>query len=176
MKPDTDPDPDPDPDDAAAAQARLEAALRASRVLEDAPEAVIQRAIGLWSAPARQAPATGLRERLVAVLSFDSAGASPLAFGRRSAGADMRQLLFSAGERDIDLRVSPAGAGRWRVAGQVFGPDTAGRARVEVAGVVAECAWNELAEWQVDALPAGDCRVVLSSDGWEIELPPFALG
>lgn len=169
MTPDTDPD-------AAAAQARIETALRASRALEDAPEAVIQRAIGVWSAPARPAAAPGLRERVLAVLSFDSAGVSPLAVGRRSAGEDMRQLLFSAGERDIDLRVSPAGGGRWRVAGQVFGPDTAGRARVQVGEVVAECAWNDLAEWQVDALPAGDCCVVLSSDGWEIELPPFALG
>ena len=169
MKPDTDPD-------ELAAQARIEAALRASRVLENAPEAVIQRAIGLWSAPARAGASPGLRERLRAVLSFDSAGASPLAFGRRSAGAEMRQLIFSAGERDIDLRVSPAGEGRWRVAGQVFGPDAAGRVRVQVGDLMSECAWNELAEWQFDALPSGECRVVIGSDGWEIELPPFALG
>lgn len=157
------------PDDAA-----LESALRASRTLEDAPEALIQRAIGLWQAPARGAAPP--RRRLLAVLGFDSAGAAPLAFGRRSTGTEVRQLLFSAEGRDLDLRVTPAAGGRWQVAGQVFGPDTIGVARAEVGSERAEAAWNELCEWRFDALPAGECRIVLAGEGWEIELPPFTLG
>lgn len=155
----------------------LEAVLRASRALEDAPEDAIQRAIGLWKerAPAVEGEA-GWIERLVATLGFDSAGAAPLAHGLRSAGADVRQMLFTAGERDIDLRLAPSeGAPLWRVSGQILGPDANGEAVLRADGFAARTPWNELSEFAFDAVPAGRYRLMLYSAKWEIELPPFDL-
>jgi hypothetical protein len=169
----------PDPDDD-----RLADALRASRVMHDAPEALIERAIGLWRPRAavvvdtRTAVPPSLLQRLVATLRFDSAGAAPLAFGLRSAGGpgEVRQLLFSLEGRDIDLRIAPAGEpGRFRISGQVLGPDATGTVAFDCAGVQGETAWNELAEFGFDAVPAGDCRLVLRTDAWQAELPVITL-
>jgi hypothetical protein len=170
------PTPDrPDPDDE-----RLADALRASRVMHDAPDALIERAIGLWTpraAVATATPPSALR-RLLATLRFDSAGAAPLAFGLRSAGGagEVRQLLFSLDGRDVDLRIAPSGEpGRFRLSGQVLGPDAAGSVAFDCAGAHGETAWNELAEFGFDGVPAGDCRLVLRAADWEAELPAIAL-
>ncbi len=164
------------PDDAA-----LERLLSDSRQLEDAPESVIQRAIGVWTArPATAAaPATGALRRLAAALSFDSLGLSPQAAGVRSSGSDgVRQLLFTADGRDIDLRVAPAADRRhWTVSGQVLGPDLHGRALLRGSGSVPvrEVAWDEMAEFRFDAVPAGAVTLVLRGEDWELELPPLDL-
>jgi hypothetical protein len=165
----------PDPDDE-----RLADALRASRVMHDAPEALIERAVGLWQPRAVVATAAppSLLQRLVATLQFDSAGAAPLAFGLRSASGagEVRQLLFSLEGRDIDLRIAPAGEpGRFRLSGQVLGPDAAGVVAFDCGGLQGEAAWNELAEFGFDAVPAGDCRLVLRTDAWQAELPVISL-
>lgn len=159
-----------EPDDDALAHA-----LHRSRVLEDAPEALIQRAIGVFQARPSPQAAPGLRRRLAALLSFDSATlAGGQALGLR-AGADMgetRQLLFSAEGRDVDLRITPAADGRhWQVSGQVLGPDVSGTAELSVAGMQLQTAWNELAEFSFDGVPAGDCSLVLRSADWELVLP-----
>lgn len=175
----------PDDDEALAAR------LRASRRLEDAPEAVIQRALGLWrsrAAPAAAqstagsataAPAAplaaGLR-RLVAVLKFDSAGASPLALGLRSGtgGEGTRQLLYFSEGRDVDLRIAPVSTpnGRqWRLSGQVLGPDVAGVAELRCGKDVRTAEWSELAEFSFPEVAAGRCTLVLRSADWELELP-----
>jgi hypothetical protein len=152
----------------------LEQALRASRALEDAPEALIERAIGLWQPRAAAAP--GALRRLVAALQFDSAGASPLAWGVRAAPGEVRQLLFALDGRDVDLRVAPAAEPqRWRVSGQVLGPDTAGTAELAVGGHAVRADWNDLAEFAFDAVPGGTCRLLLRTADWEAELPPIEL-
>lgn len=159
-----------EPDDDALAQA-----LHRSRVLEDAPEALIQRAIGVFQPRLPAQPAPGLRQRLSAWLSFDSAAETGLAGLRAGAGPnDTRQLLFTADGRDIDLRIAPAGDGlHWQVSGQVLGPDRAGTAELTAGALNLHTAWDELAEFRFDGVPAGECSLVLRGADWELVLPSF---
>lgn len=165
----------PDPDAPAGADAELESALRLSRTLTDAPESLIQRALGLWQArtPPRQAepgaPLAGLRRRLSALLDFDSATSA--AAGLRSGGDGMRQLLFSAEGRDVDLRIAAHGGTRCRISGQILGPDEAGVALLTCGDFQAETAWNELSEFSFEDVPPGRCRITLRSTEWELVLP-----
>ena len=154
--------------------------LRASRQLHEAPEAVIQRAIHVFAARA-QAPtplaAPGLLQRLVATLTFDSAGLDPLAAGLRAESAPMRQLLYAADGRDIDLRIATTDDGRhFVVSGQVLGPDEAGVAVLSAADGELTAAWNELSEFHFDAVGPGSCQLTLRTGDWEILLPPLHLG
>jgi hypothetical protein len=157
----------------------LSGALRASRQLHDAPEAVIQRAIHLFAArAAAPAPvAVGLLQRLVATLTFDSASLTPLAAGLRSESTQTRQLLFSAEGRDVDLRVATADDGQhFIVSGQVLGPDETGTALLNCGDGEFSAAWNELSEFHFVPVASGPCRVTLRAEGWEIQLPPLHLG
>ncbi len=165
--------PKPDLDDDALAQS-----LHAGRQqLEDAPPALIQRAIGLWQPQA--APASGPLRRLLATLSFDSAATSPLALGLRSGGgASARQLLFSADGRDVDLRLVPATTAaplRWTLRGQLLGPDAGATAELQVGEHTARIALDELAEFRFELVPEGECRLRLRSGDWILELPPFGI-
>jgi hypothetical protein len=161
----------PEPDDA------IEQSLRASRRLEEAPEALIQRAIDLWQRPARAgADAPGALRRLLAALTFDSAGASPLAFGMRSAGGTTRQLLFAAEGHDIDLRVAPdAGSSgdHWLLSGQVLGPAAHGVVSITAAGsaVAGEAVLNEFGEFRMPALAPGEYILTLRMGDVEVVLP-----
>jgi hypothetical protein len=156
--------PDPtDPDDAA-----LAAALARSRLLVDAPDALIQRTIGIFEAR-RPTP-----RRLAAVLRFDSLGLAPQAAGVRSGGDGTRQLLFSAEGRDVDLRIAPDGD-RWRISGQVLGPDAQGRARLESDSLQLEVDWNELSEFGFESVPPGTVVLTLHGEGWEMVLPALKI-
>jgi hypothetical protein len=155
--------------------------LRASRRLLDAPEDLIQRAIGLWPAvavtaatAAGPAQAAGPLRRLLASLRFDSAHSDPLALGLRSSAHDTRQLLFFSEGRDIDIRLIPShgvGGVHWRLAGQVLGPDAHGVALLKRGGEFERAEWNELSEFTFSDIGAGACVVVLRGTDWEIELP-----
>lgn len=165
--------PKPDLDDDALAQS-----LHAGRQqLEDAPPALVQRAIDLWQPQA--APASGPLRQLLATLSFDSAATSPLALGLRSGGAaSARQLLFSADGLDVDLRLAPATSTaplRWTLSGQLLGPDAGATAELKVGGYAARVALDELAEFRFELLPEGECRLTLRSGDWTLELPPFRI-
>lgn len=113
-------------------EALLQAARRAVHELADAPAAWQQAAQALMplAPPAPLAPspwqaaAAAVVRRLQALLSFDSA-AMPLAVAMRSATAGPRHLLYSVEGRDVDLRISTAGAA-FALAGQVLGPDETG--------------------------------------------------
>ena len=155
-------------------------ALRRSRVLEDAPEALIQRSIDLFqsrsqSRPHAAAAPVGLRRRLVAMLDFDSAGMVPS--GVRGGSATTRQLLFTAEGRDIDLRLQPEHSGsHWRVSGQVLGPDLQGTATLQASGYSADVAWNALAEFSFEQVPTGPFSVLLRTPDWELVLPDLHAG
>lgn len=156
--------------------ASLEQALSASRGMVDAPEQTILRAIDLWQE--RPAPAAGgsVLRRIGAALTFDSASIAPMALGIRSANPGARQLLFTAGGRDIDLRIAAqanGSAAKFNVSGQVFGPDVVGQAELTASNYLATRAWNELSEFSFDDVPLGTCTLVLRSAEWEIELPAF---
>lgn len=154
-----------DPDDA-----ELAGTLRASRGLEDAPEALIQRAIASWRPRAAAAP--GLLRRLVATLRFDSLAQPAPALGLRSGPDRMRQLLFATEARDVDLRLEPESGGRWRLSGQVLGPDEQGSAALlPEVGEPQQVAWNELAEFGFEPVAGAGCRLLLRGADWELELP-----
>jgi hypothetical protein len=156
--------------------ADMERQLQRSGRLEDAPEHVIQRALSAWQ-PRRQAVAApSLLQRVLAVLTFDSGAASPLAYGMRSAGAAARQMLFTAGGHDVDLRIGPAGeaaADQWLFSGQVLGPDGLGLVSLADAQgrLVGESALDEFGGFRLPAVAAGRYTVTLRLGGAEVELP-----
>lgn len=158
----------------------LDQRLWRSRTLEDAPETVIQQALDIFEPRARarvpQAAAASVLTRLAAVLSFDSAQAAPQALGLRSAASATRQILFSAEGRDVDLRIRPVPSGtaqRWRISGQVLGPDKTGTARLIGPDRDIEVPWSELAEFGFDDVGDGTWVIGLRTPAWELELPPI---
>jgi hypothetical protein len=159
--------------------AEIEAALVESRKLHDAPEHVIQRALAVFTQRrAEVAAAPGLIERLAAVLTFDSGAASPLAFGMRSSGGAVRQLLFSVEGRDIDLRVAPATReGLFALSGQILGPDSEGSVAIEAedGGARSEVTLNELGEFVLPPVAAGSYRLTVTLADVAIELPPVRI-
>jgi hypothetical protein len=173
--------PSPSLDDAS-----LEQALRDSQALQDAPEVLIQRAIGLWqhrpmARPATSASAAPLLQRVLAALRFDSRATSAVAMGLRSTAlSETQQLLFSAAGHDIDLRLTPKtmadGQRAWEVRGQVFGPSAAGTVELVCGEMSVFQAWDDLGEFCFDSVSAGQWRAVLRGAAVEIETPPFELG
>ena len=147
--------------------------LMRSDTSEDAPRDVLAGAVALFHArPAR----AGLLRRVVAALSFDS-GAQGLAFGVRS-GKDTapRQLIFNAGDVDIDLRLAP-GAEGWAVSGQVLGECGGGWAELggEEEAAAARAELNELCEFALPAVPAGSYTLRLRLDDLLVEIPDLDL-
>jgi hypothetical protein len=155
------------------------AAGRALRELPDAPAHWQRRAIELW--PAAPSPlmaaAAGALRRLTAVLAFDSWAQPALALGMRSAGTDLRHLLYSVDGRDIDLRITPAGE-TWALAGQVLGPDEAGAVRLfDVGGQPAQqTALDSMGEFRIEGVAPGRYVLALQLAGDEIFLPGIEVG
>ena len=162
----------PPPDD----DTLLAAGRRALHELPDAPEWMILRAEALDSPRARPqaALAPDLLRRVQALLSVDSrAGAVPVLRG----AAGTRQLLFSAGEHDVDLRLVPAGDA-WAIEGQVLGPEEAGQVHLAGAdgGVLRVQPLDDMGSFRIDDLPAGRYRLELRFAASAVELPPLDLG
>ena len=157
---------------------RLTALMRADDS-EDAPAEALAGVLRMFRAhAAAAAPAEpGLLRRLVAALTFDSSGFQP-AFGVRSGQpAPARQLLFSAGAFDVDLRLAP-GAEGWTVSGQVLGPCRGGE--VEAVGpegsVAARATLNDLCEFTLlPPVSGGAYTLRLRLDETEIEIPELTL-
>jgi anti-sigma factor RsiW len=147
---------------------------------ESAPEHVINRAVRLFNTFTASEPrSTGLIERLVAIMRFDSAHAVP-AFGLR-VGADeaSRQFLFDAQPYELELRTRPMPGG-WSVAGQLLGPaETVDFGEVELIGDDArvQAPLSELLEFNLPAVPSGTYRLELRFDDERaIEIPSLELG
>lgn len=154
--------------------ARLTALMRAD-ASEDAPRDVLMNAVGLFRArrPEPEA-APGLLRRLVASLTFDSSTLTP-SFGVRSGlAAPARQLLFSAGDFDVDLRLAPGGEG-WTVSGQVLGPCEGGEVEVAAGGRAARAGLNDLCEFTLPPVPEGVYTLRLRVGKVEVEIPELSL-
>jgi hypothetical protein len=146
----------------------------------DAPPALVARAKRLFQV---QPPAArpSLRQRIAAVLSFDSA-ATPLAFGMRTGVAGERQLLFNAGELDVDLRIAPSsaslpgGQAGWALSGQILGAD--GGRQIELRGPAgtATAAINALGEFTLAPVAAGAYTLTLQLDDLDLDLPTLEVG
>jgi hypothetical protein len=140
----------------------------------DAPRDLLAGALNLFRArPTRE----GFLRRVVAALSFDSGALQP-AFGVRSGQAtSSRQLLFSAGDVDVDLRLAPGEEG-WAVSGQVLGECAGGWAELggaEDEGRAARAELNELCEFALPAVPAGSYTLRLRLDDLLVEIPDLNL-
>jgi hypothetical protein len=160
------------PDDAAL----IAAARRARRELPDAPEWLVLRAEAIADARPQAAPAASLRQRLQALLSVDSWAGAPALALRSGADAAARQLLFTAGGTDVDLRLAPAGT-LWRLRGQVLGPDESGEVEIDGPPLPAPLrqALDAMGSFELGDLPAGEYRLTLRLASGDIELPPLTL-
>jgi anti-sigma factor RsiW len=158
-----------------AAQLGHLAALMRADTVEDAPPAVLAGVLRMFRAQRAGVRGTGLLRRLVAALTFDSSSLTP-AFGVRSGQtAPARQLLFSAGDFDVDLRLAPGGEG-WTVSGQVLGPCPGGEVEIASAdGRAAHAALNELCEFTLPPMPEGVYALQLRLNETEIAIPELSL-
>lgn len=143
--------------------------LMKSDTSEDAPRDVLMSALRIFR-PSR----TATLPRIIAVLTFDSRTAGP-AFGMRSIHTASRQLLFTAQETALDLRVTVENE-ECNLAGQIIRDNCAG-AQVELAGatgtVTAEL--NELCEFSFPAIPVGTYSLRVKMLDVEIEIPELEL-
>lgn len=159
----------------AAKFTRLEHVLGLMRTdkTEDAPPELVSRALHLFR-PRAAVKAPSLRERLVAALSFDSLQMSP-AYGVRSGQAASRQLLYSAGDYDLDLRITQISEG-WVVSGQVLGDVCVG-GQVELEGEPdrAQVDLNDQCEFKLPPVPTGSYNLRLRLTGAEVEIPQLEL-
>ncbi len=148
--------------------------LMATDQAEDAPRDVVAYAMNIFSGRAKSRRQS-LKRRILAALSFDSSMDQAPAFGVRSGQTDSRQLIYSAEESDIDLRIT-FHDDMWLVAGQVMRDDCGG-GRVEIEGPSgsAGAALNELCEFTLPAVPSGDYLLRVHMNDVEIELPQLEL-
>lgn len=112
--------------------------------------------------------------RVVAVLTFDSRN-SPPAFGIRTVRVASHQLLYSAQESDLELRLTVQNE-KCVVAGQVFRESCSG-GMVEISGAngSAEASLNELCEFTLPAVPPGHYLIRVKMVDVEIEVPELEL-
>jgi anti-sigma factor RsiW len=157
---------------------RLASLMRAD-TSEDAPPELLAGVVRMFRAhrATAESAAPGLLRRLVAALTFDSSGLRP-AFGVRSGQpASARQLLFSAGDFDVDLRLAPGTEG-WTVSGQVLGPCRGGEVEAVAAdgSTVARAVLNDLCEFTLlPPIAEGTYTLRLRLEETEIEIPELSL-
>src|SRR5215208_1219124 len=161
---------------AQAAQLGHLSALMRADASEDAPPELVASVVRMFRARRAEGEQPGLLRRLVAALTFDSSSLRP-AFGVRSGqAAPARQLLFSAGDFDVDLRLAQGPEG-WTVSGQVLGPCRGGEVELVAADgpTAARAALNELCEFTLPPRPEGSYALRLRLDEAEVEIPGLSL-
>jgi hypothetical protein len=143
----------------------------------DPPPTVVNRALRIFRPRPTPATAPPLLQRIVAALQFDSLQLAP-AVGLRSGAAAPRQLLFSAGDYDLDLRLTPAEqTDGWLFTGQVLGSDTpTGRVTVEGATGVVETSLSLLGEFVLPPITAGNYTLVVQLADAEITVDTIQVG
>jgi anti-sigma factor RsiW len=139
---------------------------------DDAPQQVIDRAVGVFRA--RRAPAPAVHQRLSAVLIFDSLRPTqPL--GLRGGAPTEQQLLFNAEAFDIDIRITGSGE-LWAIAGQVLGPEQTGVVALHGAHGMLESALTELSEFKLAPLAPGTYTMIVQLLSVEIEISGLKVG
>lgn len=143
--------------------------LMKSDTADDVPPDVLVSALDVFQ-PERQTTLP----RFVAVLTFDSRNTTR-ALGMRSFHTASRQMLFSAQDTDVDLRIAVQNE-ECILTGQVIRQDCPG-GRIRVAGTAgsAEAALNELCEFTLPALPLGTYSLIVRLHDIEIEIPELEL-
>lgn len=136
---------------------------------EDAPHDLLRSAINLFGLESQ----TPVR-RIIAVLTFDSR-TDRSAFGMRSIRTASRQLLYSAQDADLDLRVSVQNE-ECILSGQIIREGCKG-GLVEISGATgsAEATLNELCEFTLPPMPVGNYSLKVRMPDVEIEIPELDL-
>ena len=142
--------------------------MRSDRT-NDAPRDVLASAVNIFSQEKR----SPLR-RIVAILTFDSRSAGPV-FGMRSLPAASRQMLYSAEESDLELRITVEND-ECILAGQVIGEGWAG-GQVEILGVAgkSETTLNDVCEFKLPPIPVGNYSLTVRMLDRQIEIPELEL-
>ena len=110
----------------------------------------------------------------MALLTFDSRNATP-AFGVRSTLAASRQMLFTAEETDLELRITIQND-ECILAGQVIG-DGCAEGQIEISGVGGslKATLNEICEFTLPPVPVGNYSLKIRMLDREIEIPELEL-
>ena len=159
-----------------AEAAQVERMLNAMRTddSQDAPPSLIARALQSFRHRV-VAPSPSLVQRLVAVLRFESTPLTP-ALGLRGEGAAERQLVFTAADYDVDLRIVPAVDG-WQVSGQLLGDELgAGVAHLTSETFNADANIDPLSTFELPPAPAGHYTLTLAWPAFAITVENLALG
>jgi hypothetical protein len=149
--------------------------MRATQ-LEEPPPSVVSRAARLLrQRTASDIPRPGLISTLARLLFDSGQTAGGLAFGLRTGPAASRQLLFSAGEYELELRIQVVND-RWTISGQVLGACD-GTGAVEISGSISRRAQlNDVCEFVLEALPAGAYRLSVELADGQIDVPELLVG
>jgi anti-sigma factor RsiW len=146
---------------------------------EDAPEHVIARAVPLLrqhilaGSSTHESARPSLPQRIIAALRFD--GLQQPAPALRAGRPALRQLLFDAGQYDVDLRIAPSGSA-WAVSGQVLGPHTSGQIELRGPAEVMQAELSELSRFRFPPIPAGRYTLNLRLDTAEVEIADLEVG
>lgn len=133
----------------------------------DAPREAVQWSKNIFRTRAVE-PKRSLVQRVLARLQMDLSPERAV-FGERSASASaVRQMLFAAGENQIDLRVAKANKG-FKLNGQILGEGFAGaecRLFSDAKSYAAKL--NELSEFRLENIAKGKYTLTIISDDQEI--------
>jgi hypothetical protein len=138
-------------------------------VSEDVPADLLRSAVNSFSAE-RKMPV----RRVIAVLTFDSRKAGST-FGLRSIRTVSRQLLYSAQDADVDLRISVQNE-ECVLSGQII-REGCQEGLVEISGASGStaAALNELCEFTLPPIPVGNYSLKVKMPDVEIEIPELEL-
>jgi hypothetical protein len=139
--------------------------------MEEAPAELVARAVRLfqpYAAPGRES----IRRRIVAVLA--GGGFMP-AFGLRGTEPHMRQLLYTAGEHGIDIRLTPTQA-LWTLTGQLLGPADGGEVRLEGVDGERTTKISPDGAFSLTQIAPGTYTLRLTADVAEIEVLGLEIG
>lgn len=138
---------------------------------EDAPQDSVKWAKNIFRSRIVE-PKKSLVQKVLAVLQMDLSP-DKAAFGERSASASQsRQMLFTAGENAIDLRIGETENGKLNIQGQILGE---GFANCVVKLGEFETKSNELSEFKFDAISTGNYDLIFESGETEIVIQNLEL-
>ena len=130
----------------------------------DAPEDALKWSKNIFRTGKATEPKRSVIEKVLAVLQMDLSPDKP-AFGERSTTVGKtRQMLFEAGENNIDLRIS-ADEKSFTIKGQVLG---AGFENAEIKFGSYETVANEMSEFIFSEIPADGYDLIITTDEKEI--------
>ena len=111
---------------------------------------------------------------MLAALKFDSLNLTP-AFGLRSSAQAERQLIYSAGDNELQLQISPAGE-EWIIAGQVLGDCSGGSIELRGAGFTEQAELNTLCEFVFSPVSSGNYALTFHLGEVSLYIPDLRLG